>query len=58
MIVLNTQHGIMRWSAYFALNFWRLRLKFNRFGAYLIGNDNGYVPIYKKKSIENQKSEV
>ena len=58
MVVLNTPYGILRWSAYFSLSLWRLRLKLNRFGAYLIGYDKGYVPIYKKKPIGNQKSEV
>ncbi len=33
MIVFNTRYGFMRWAAYFALCFWRLRLKFNRYGA-------------------------
>lgn len=27
MMVFNASHGILRWSAYFALHFWRLRLK-------------------------------
>lgn len=58
MMVFNTRYGFMRWSAYFALSFWKLRLKFNRFGAYLVGNDKGCVPIDKIKPINNQKSEV
>lgn len=27
MIVFNTRYGFMRWSAYFSLCMWRLRLK-------------------------------
>ncbi|NLL68194.1 MAG: hypothetical protein GX236_10935 [Clostridiaceae bacterium] len=33
MIAINAQHGLMRWSAFFALCFWRLRLKVSRIGA-------------------------
>lgn len=33
MMVFNASHGILRWSAYFALHFWRLRLKISRIGA-------------------------
>ena len=33
MIVFNTRYGFMRWSTYFALCFWRLRLKISRSGA-------------------------
>lgn len=49
MIVFNTRYGFTRWSAFFALCFWRYRLKLSRIGAYLVGNDKGYVPIYKNK---------
>ena len=33
MMVFNASHGILRWSAYFALHFWSLRLKISRIGA-------------------------
>ena len=33
MMVFNTPYGFKRWSAYFSLCFWRLRLKFNSLGA-------------------------
>lgn len=33
MMVFNASHGILRWSAFFALHFWRLRLKISRIGA-------------------------
>jgi len=33
MTVFNASHGILRWSAFFALHFWRLRLKISRIGA-------------------------
>lgn len=33
MMVFNTPYGILRWSAYFAFCFWRLRLKISRIGA-------------------------
>lgn len=33
MMVFNASQGILRWSAYFALHFWRLRLKISRIGA-------------------------
>ena len=58
MMVFYTRYGFMRWSAYFALSFWRLRLKFNRFGAYLVGNDKGYVPIDKNKTYQQSKKEI
>lgn len=55
MMVFNTLYGFTRWSAYFALSFWRLRLKFNRFGAYLVRNVKGYVPIDKNKAYQQSK---
>ena len=33
MMVFNTLYGFTRWSAYFALCFWRMRLKISRIGA-------------------------
>lgn len=33
MMVFNTPYGFTRWSAYFSLCFWRLRLKISRIGA-------------------------
>jgi len=33
MIAFNARRGLMRWSAFFSLCFWRLRLKINRIGA-------------------------
>ena len=33
MMVFNTPYGILRWSAYFSLCYWRLRLKISRIGA-------------------------
>lgn len=33
MMVFNTLYGFTRWSAYFALCYWRLRLKISRIGA-------------------------
>ena len=33
MMVFNTPYGFTRWSAYFSLCFWRMRLKVSRIGA-------------------------
>ena len=33
MMVFNTLYGFTRWSAYFSLCMWRLRLKVSRIGA-------------------------
>lgn len=45
MIVFNTPYGILRWSAYFALRFWRLRLKVSRVSAQSIQDSQDYAHI-------------
>ena len=52
MIAFNTQYGVMRWSSYFALCFWRLRLKINRFCAYPIQITIGLCAFKKFKNKE------
>ncbi len=47
-MVFNTRYGFLRWSAYFALRFWRLRLKTISSGAWPI-NYKGYALVSQTK---------
>ncbi len=59
MIVFNTRYGFMRWAAYFALCFWRLRLKFNSYCASIDFSGNLAIdPVAAKKAKINRGSTI